>query len=888
MGKAPGPEPLKECIDIISEKLDRIVDEHDGVAYLKPIEVHDIICHISDAVLAGGIRRSALISLFSLDDEEMLTSKSNFKFETTMAPKIQGEMVTLEGSYKGVRKELIISKFEYDEYLKTKTLPWYKFEEQRGRANNSVVLEYDKVTRENFDTIWKLVEQSGAGEPGVYWTHDRDLGSNPCCEISLKSKGYCNLTEVIADGIDTQEEYNARARAAAFLGTLQAGYTNFHYLRDDWQDNAEDEALLGVSMTGIASGDVLNLDMIEAGKEAADENERVANLIGINKAKRVTTVKPSGCRPNYALTTTKQGIYTLDELFVDHNENTTWSDMVNNIDIIQDNGFNKAIKTYDNGESEIFVARLAGQLEVESTPEHPWFVKEHYDQKTRKHTSIGEFIPMKDLKPGDVLDIKLGVYRKENHKQLMSLNTFSYRMGNRSKNQIIQPQFMTEDLAWLIGYLWGDGSLSLHKYRLRFVDEFKSHLEKARKVLIDTFGVDAHITKLNDRNAYTLEVSSIELFDWFATNGIRKYNGDMIDYIPKCVRESSYKDIIAFIAGFADADGCIHKYQDDSPFKLLMISQVERTGFTRHLQNVALSVGLHFNHSINSRRNAYSNNNMVLMSLSSESLQDSVKIFENNSIKCKEVLPELHLRSNADDVRNVYTFGMVKSVEFSRTDFTYDIEVDNEHWYYAGAIKSHNTASLVAGTSSGIHAWHAPYYIRRMRINKDEAIYEYLKDKLPKNFLEDDIFSPKTTAVLAVPVKAPEGAIFRDESPTDLMERVKKVHDDWIANEFTHREGVNTHNVSVTVSIGDDQWSEVGDWMWDNRFHYHGISVLPLDTGTYQQMPFTDSTKEEYEELIAQLELCEINLDDIIEEQDNTDLSGELACSGGGCEVTSI
>ena len=192
-GKAPGPAPLKRCIDIITEKLDSILEER-GVCQLRPIEVHDIICHISDAVLAGGIRRSALIVLFSLEDEEMLTCKGNFKFQSSMAPRFEGKTVILEGSYNGERKEIYIDEEQYSKYMETGTLPWYMFEEQRGRANNSVVLEYDKITREDFDRVWARVEESGSGEPGVYWTNDRDLGSNPCCFTGdnrvLTTEGY--------------------------------------------------------------------------------------------------------------------------------------------------------------------------------------------------------------------------------------------------------------------------------------------------------------------------------------------------------------------------------------------------------------------------------------------------------------------------------------------------------------------------------------------------------------------------------------------------------------------------------------------------------------------------------------------------------------------------
>jgi ribonucleoside-diphosphate reductase alpha chain len=244
-GKAPGPQPLKECLI----KVQGILDSKNDGDKLNPIEVHDIICHIADAVLAGGIRRAALISLFSADDEDMIACKSG---------------------------------------------AWWENNPQRGRANNSATLLRHKVTKEFFMDLWKRVELSGAGEPGIYLTNDKDYGTNPCCEIALKPFQFCNLCEVNVSDIQSQEDLNARVKAAAFIGTLQAGYTDFHYLRDIWKRTTEKEALIGVSMTGIGSGTVLKYNMKEAAKIVTAENERVASLIGINKAARCTTVKPAG------------------------------------------------------------------------------------------------------------------------------------------------------------------------------------------------------------------------------------------------------------------------------------------------------------------------------------------------------------------------------------------------------------------------------------------------------------------------------------------------------------------------------------------------------------------------------------------------------------------
>ena len=244
-GKAPGPQPLKECIT----KVTGILDSKEDGDQLTSLEVHDIMCHIADCVLAGGIRRAALISLFSADDNDMISCKSG---------------------------------------------AWWELNPQRGRANNSAVLLRHRITKEFFMDLWKRVELSRSGEPGIFLTNDKSLGANPCCEISLKSKGFCNLTEVNVSDVTSQEDYNARVKAAAFIGTLQAAYTDFHYLRDEWRENAEKEALLGVSMTGIASGAVLKLDMEEAAKVSKKENARVAKLLGIRPAARINTVKPAG------------------------------------------------------------------------------------------------------------------------------------------------------------------------------------------------------------------------------------------------------------------------------------------------------------------------------------------------------------------------------------------------------------------------------------------------------------------------------------------------------------------------------------------------------------------------------------------------------------------
>jgi ribonucleoside-triphosphate reductase (thioredoxin) len=435
-GKAPGPQPLKECL----VKVKGILDTKKDATPLSSLEVHDIICHIADAVLAGGIRRAALISLFSAHDEEMISCKSG---------------------------------------------NWWELNSQRGRANNSAVLMRHKVTRTFFMNLWKRIEASGAGEPGIYLNNDKDWGTNPCCEIALRPYQFCNLCEVNVSDITDQEDLDKRVEIAAFIGTLQAGYTDFHYLREIWKDTTEKDALIGVSMTGVGSNKVMSLDMTQAAEVVKLENARVAELIGINKAARTTCVKPAG------------------------------------------------------------------------------------------------------------------------------------------------------------------------------------------------------------------------------------------------------------------------------------------------------------------------------------------------------------------------------------------------------------TTSLVLGTSSGIHAWHNDFYVRRLRVGKNEAIYSYLLNNHPE-LVEDEYFRAHDTAVISVPQASPKNSIVRTESAFDLLERVKKVSTDWVAPG--HRAGSNTHNVSATISLKEDEWDRAGEWMWENRNSYNGLSVLPYNGGTYIQAPFEDITEAEFDKMVEML--SGIDLSKVTEVEDNTDLSGELACSGGSCEVT--
>ena len=243
-GKAPGPDPLRICLAQVEAVLHNAIGRQ-----LTPLEVHDIQCFLADAVLAGGIRRAAMIALFSPDDLDMMTCKSG---------------------------------------------QWWERNPQRGRANNSVILLRGDTTKQLFDEIWERVKSSGAGEPGIYWTNNLDWGSNPCVEIGLRPYQFCNLCDVNGSDIEGKQDFIERVRAASFIGTLQAGYTDFHYLRPIWKQTTEEDALIGVGITGIGANAIDPQWLSDAAIEVQDINLFYSREIGISPAARTTTVKPSG------------------------------------------------------------------------------------------------------------------------------------------------------------------------------------------------------------------------------------------------------------------------------------------------------------------------------------------------------------------------------------------------------------------------------------------------------------------------------------------------------------------------------------------------------------------------------------------------------------------
>lgn len=255
--KAPGPEGLRRSLDKVEHLLQGIVIDQKNPVNIKPINVYDIAMHAADAVLSGGVRRSATICLFSPEDEEMMNAKIG---------------------------------------------NWFVDNPQRARSNNSAVIVRDEATPEQFNNLMQNVKQFG--EPGFVFVESTEHTTNPCVEIGMfpqidGKSGWqgCNLTEINGGMCNTEEAFFKACRAAAILGTLQAGYTDFKFLSDTSKEIFDREALLGVSITGwMNNPDILfNPKILEKGAAIVRKtNKEIAGIIGINPAARTTCVKPSG------------------------------------------------------------------------------------------------------------------------------------------------------------------------------------------------------------------------------------------------------------------------------------------------------------------------------------------------------------------------------------------------------------------------------------------------------------------------------------------------------------------------------------------------------------------------------------------------------------------
>ena len=748
-GKAPGPQPLKECI----VKIKGILENKSDGEKLTTLETHDIVCYIADAVLAGGIRRAALISLFSADDDEMISCKTG---------------------------------------------TWWETNPQRGRSNNSAVLIRHKITKDFFMELWKRIELSGAGEPGIYLSNDKEYGTNPCCFVGDTLVATADGRNAVSIAQLEKENY----KGPVYSIQTQTGQVVTSYCSNVWvsKKNAE---LVEVKLDDGSSFRCTpdhKIMLRDCNYVEAKDLVNGVSLMPFNSFKRPDR--------DYRMICSNTG-----------RDLAQYAHVSQYYDIIK-NGYEKQHIHHIDGNG---LNDLPENLEAINAKEH-----------NRNHM-LGDnnsFFKIKDLDSWK---------EKQSSRQL--------GVKNSNSNGIT-----TEEM--------------LIRLRSRRVQKLK---RLTQKEILETCNVKflskGRLTEMNVNSISELQDDLCEMINHKVVS---------VDFISE--REDVYDMTVEGTHNF----GIITSSTDDNfinssgifvhnceialrPFQFcnlceVNVSNIESQEDLNERVKAAAFIG--------TLQAGYTNFH-YLREIWQETTEKDALIGVSMTGIGSGVVLGYDLEKSADIVKR----------ENSRVAKIIDINKSAR----CTTVKPAGTTSLTLGTSSGIHAWHNDYYIRRIRVGKNESIYKYLIVNHPE-LLEDDFFRAHDTAIITIPQKAPKGSILRTESPFDLLERVKKVAIEWVKNG--HRNGSNTHNVSATISLKEEDWELAGEWMWTNKEHYNGLSVLPYNGGSYTQAPFEDITEEKYNEMVKHLNNIDLSL--IVEVDDNTTLSGELACAGGSCTITDI
>lgn len=505
-GKAPGPNPLRKALEKIRSVFDRCLENEQK--YLRPIDAYDIVMHASDAVLSGGVRRSATLAMFSVDDMEMATAKTG---------------------------------------------NWFYDNPQRARSNNSALLIRNKTTPEQFKLLMNSVKEFG--EPGFIWSDSTEGLFNPCVEIqkyAYDEKGNsgfqgCNLCEINGKLIKTEEDFEIAARAGAIIGTLQAGYTDFPYLGKVTESIFRKEALLGVSITGMMENPYLifNPDLQRRMAELIkDVNKEIAEKIGINPAARCTCIKPAGCQKKETMLITDKGILSFEEIGNTNGE--IWQD--HNLTVFDGKANKNSSKFFINGFSKTKKIIMESGVELESTFNHQYKIFRDGELKWVRADEISE---------GDVIPYCVGGYENNTEVLLKSLESKIHF----NSNWTISPNTITEELAWLLGIYNGDGSNHYTGIRIHGNINEPDDLIKAGEVVKKLFGLPYSFSRdyrKGSENKLSLVITSRDLVRWLEINDLKKKKSREI-VIPKLIRSCSSNIIKSYLQGYWCADGCTHK-----------------------------------------------------------------------------------------------------------------------------------------------------------------------------------------------------------------------------------------------------------------------------------------------------------------------------------------
>lgn len=764
--KAPGPEPLKKMLTQVEEILKKAIGRQ-----MTSLECHDLTCIISDSVLAGGIRRAALIVLFDRNDEAMLKCK-------------HGEWWN--------------------------TAPW------RARANNSAILPRNKVTQEEFNYIYEMCQKSGSGEPGFYWTDNEDWGSNPCVEIALQSNQFCVTGDtklITKDGI---------VNIGDSVGKEISVWNG-----DKWSKTTPVKTQTNVDIYRVNFSDGSYLD-------CTGNHRFIVKKLNNNEYKELTTLE------------------------IESN-------------ILSSRGYNRNKFSLPG----VSILQSNQGKQEDNAYEYGYF-------KGDGHVSHSSDMPSAMIY--DEKDLKLNLNYKVIGKSLknsygtsciqVSFNQLDRNFCKQLKHGLPDQIFewnRESVLNFVAGWADADGSNASRGIRI-YGNE--SSIRQGQ-LLLTKVGVRSSVNLMSKAGTITnlgIRKNDVWYLQITKTNEIpsRRLNCSNTS-------ENKFKGINQKIESIVKLD----KRQDSFCLEEKQLHQcVFNNVLTKQCNLTTINQT-----GITSERDFL---NRVYAATLIGTLQASYTDFDYlrpiwRKTTEAEALLGVSFTGIADGMGNPLI-----TAELLQKGVKHALEVNEKYAKKIGinlaarltAIKPEGTSSCVLGSSSGVHARHADHYLRRIRMNSDDSLTTYLKSVVP-DLVEPDLFSA-TGVVVTIPQESPPGSLTRhNETAESLLNRALFYRENWI--EPGHRSGDNKHNVSVTISVKDNEWDSLKELMWQNRDRYSGISLLPFDGGTYKQAPFEDCTKERYDELSKLV--VDIDLRQVREENDTTSRIEVLACAGGTCVI---
>ena len=881
-GKAPGPEPLKICLT----KMESLLEQKEEGSKLTPLEVHDLACFIADAVLAGGIRRCLpeyysvkmengewkkitdvkvgdiisfsgktypvknvfdngvqdLIKIHTANGQwhcstpehkwmvriqtgeyiwgsaETIANIANnklmkieFVVDTEDADKryieiTSGEFVEAAQTYDIEVDEVhlfnarndesglesvshnsaMISFFspEDTEMMACKTGEWYVLHPERARANNSVVLKRNEMTKEQFDHFWEYLENSGSGEPGFIFTNDIEMLTNPCLtgdmRVAVADKhgtlmSLKELSETEAPVPVYTLNKNGEVTVKHIRGT-QVTRRNADVYKVTL-DNGDVIKATGNHKIRLSSGEWKEINSLQHNESLWQISIQDNQILNKGYSTKISNIKT----PIISTLTDMENQNRLAQ-YCDHS-NDLFDALANDIE----NGYDAIIQN-----NEIIYNQVC------EITHQPFQTKNKYRRFSHDLTDeeINNFIysdiqytPSTKEKLASMynsLKIKLG--REPSQDEWNDTNYQDMReYASTINHRVISVEYLSKEDVY-------DGIVDdTHNFFVTGPDDIQSNgnikhsfinVANCGEIALSPFGL-CNLTTINGN-----QIKSQEDLNNFARSGafIGTLQASYTDfyYLSDRWRQTAEKEALLGLSITGWASG-VHEYD---------LEQASRIAVEEN-KRAAKLIGI-------------------------------------------------------NPARRVC------------------------------CVKPEGTSSLVLGSSSGIHPWHSPYYIRRMRVSKAESIYDYLANHHPE-LVEDEFFSPEATAVISVPQKAPEGAIVRNnENAIQLLERVKDASQRWITPG--HVKGHNQHNVSSTISVKHDEWLPVREFVWKNREYFTALTFLPFYDADYKQMPFEEIDEAKYNELVSALH--SVDLTQVVEADPTINHSRDsVACAGGACEI---